>query len=83
MNPVITIRIPSATVSTLEFARLEGYAVDTFRKMTQRGQLEAEPKRLQPGKKRVGGKTRILYARYKEKQVRANLGHSRFEIVIG
>ncbi|KGA77514.1 putative protein apl [Yersinia enterocolitica] len=83
MAALITIKIPRECVSPREFAQLEGLAEDTVRKLTRSGKLPIAPKTISPGKKRAGGPTQILYARYKEARTRMALGHSRFEIVIG
>lgn len=82
MSAVITIKIPSETVTTEMFAKLEGYATDTVRKMTRMGKLPIAPKKLTPGKKCVRGRTSILYAKFKEESMRAQ-GYKHFEIVIG
>lgn len=85
MTALITIKIPRATVFPEEFAALEGISLRTvYRKTTGDNPcIPIEPRKIKKGHKRAGGPVKILYARYKELEAKKNLGHSRFEIVIG
>lgn len=82
MSTTITIRIPRDRVSPAEFAGLEGFSVSNVYKKTVEGLLPIAPKTINPGCKRPGGKTEILYGKYREEKARLSLGHSNFEIVV-
>ena len=85
MTTLITIKIPRATVHPEEFAALEGVSVRTVYRQTtgENPRIPIEPRTIKKGNKRDGGPIRILYARYKEMEAKKNLGHSRFQIIIG
>lgn len=84
-SEITIVKIPSEIVSPHEFAALERVSIATVRRWTtgENPCVPIEPRVIKPGCKRAGGLVRILYAKYKEAQVRKALGHSRFQIIIG
>ena len=84
-SEITIVKIPSEKVFAKEFAALERVSISTVRRWTTGNNpcLPIEPRVIKPGRKRASGLVRILYAQWKEKQVREALGHSRFQIVIG
>lgn len=85
MNTLITIKIPRVTVTAKEFAALEGISLRTVRRHTtgENPRIPIEKRTIAKGAYRAAGPVKILYARYKEMEAKKNLGHSRFEILIG
>lgn len=84
-SEITIVKIPREKVFPKEFAALERVSMSTVRRWTTGNNpcLPIEPRVIQPGRQRASGLVRILYAQWKEKQVREALGHSRFQIVIG
>ncbi|HHH1685331.1 TPA: hypothetical protein ACPZTF_003260 [Yersinia enterocolitica] len=84
-SEITIVKIPSEKVFVKEFAALERVSMATVRRWTTGNNpcLPIEPRVIKPGRQRASGSVRILYAQWKEKQVREALGHSRFQIVIG
>jgi predicted site-specific integrase-resolvase len=76
MSTQISIRIPRAVVTPGQFALLEGISRRTVYSWCEKGLLPCEPK------KTAKSRSRIYYAKYKQKQTEDALGHSRFEIII-
>lgn len=84
-SEITIVKIPREKVYPEEFASLEGVSLSTVRRWTTGNSpcLPIEPRVIKPGRVRAGGRVRILYAQWKEKQVRDALGHSRFQIIVG
>lgn len=84
-SEITIVKIPREKVYPEEFASLEGVSLSTVRRWTTGNSpcLPIEPRVIKPGRVRAGGRVRILYAKWKEKQVRDALGHSRFQIIVG
>lgn len=84
-SEITIVKIPSERVSPHEFAALERVSMATVRRWTTGNNpcLPIEPRIIKPGRIRAGGSVWILYAQWKEKQMRKALGHSRFQLIIG
>jgi hypothetical protein len=84
-SEITIVKIPSEVVYPSEFAQLERVSMATVYRWTTGNNpcLPIERRVIKPGRKRAGGKVRILYLQWKEQQVRHALGHSRFQIIIG
>ena len=84
-NEITIVKIPSEVVYPKEFAQLERVSMATVYRWTTGNSpcLPIERRVIKTGRKRAGGKVRILYLQWKEQQVRYALGHSRFQIIVG
>ncbi|MFD1804546.1 hypothetical protein ACFSFZ_20465 [Mixta tenebrionis] len=84
-SEITIVKIPREKVYAAEFAALEGVSLRTVRRWTtgENPCLPIEARRIKKGKRRATGRVRILYAQWKERQVREALGHSRFQIIVG
>ncbi|CAM4073738.1 hypothetical protein [Serratia silvae] len=84
-NEITIVKIPREIVFAEEFAAMEGVSVRTVYRWTTGDSpcLPIVPRSISKGKKRAGGRVRILYAKWKEQQMKLALGHSRFQIIVG
>ncbi|MGL4925640.1 MAG: hypothetical protein ACRC4K_02215 [Plesiomonas shigelloides] len=84
-SEIAIVKIPAAVVSLAQFAKLEGISNRTAYRWTtgDAPKVPIEKRIIKKGSKKAGGPIRIYYARWKEEQLRAAFGHSRFQLVIG
>ncbi len=84
-NEITIVKIPREKIYASEFAALEGVSIRTIRRWTtgENPRLPIEARTIEKGKKKATGRVKILYAQWKEKQVKEALGHSRFQIIVG
>lgn len=84
-NEITIVKIPREKVYASEFAALEGVSIRTIRRWTTGDNpcLPIETRTIRKGQHKATGRVKILYAQWKEKQVKEALGHSRFQIIVG